>query len=83
MVDLTNLSHIKRIQGEMRMVFDSPSGKEVLEFLEQIAGWYDFNDTDRDQILVSHGKRQLLASIKTLLKHSAEDIQLVAKQKEQ
>jgi hypothetical protein len=83
MIDLTRLDHIKKIQGELRFTFESPSGQESMKFLEQMAGWYDFNENDRDSILVHHGKRQLLASIKTLLKHSAEEIQTLAKQKEQ
>lgn len=83
MVDLTNLSQIKQIQGELRMVFESPSGQEVMKFLEQVCGWYDFNREDPDAILIAHGKRQVLATIKTLLDLPADQVQLVAKQKEQ
>lgn len=83
MIDLTRLDHVKKIQSDLRSVFDSPSGHEVMEFLEEIAGWYDFNQSDKDAILVNHGKRQLLASIKTLLKHSAEEIQSIARQQKE
>ena len=83
MIDLTNLSQIKQIQGELRMVFESPSGQEVMKFLEQICGWYDFNRENPDSILIAHGKRQVLATIKTLLDLPADQVQLVARQKEQ
>lgn len=84
MIDLTRLDHVKKIQSDLRSVFDSPAGHQVMEFLEEICGWYDFNREDPNAVLIAHGKRQVLASIKTLLKHSAEDIQtIVRQQKEQ
>jgi hypothetical protein len=80
MTDLSNLSHVKRIQGELRQVFESPSGQEVMKFLEEICGWYDFSREEPNAILMAHGKRQVLATLKTLLNCSAEQVQLVAKQ---
>jgi hypothetical protein len=82
MIDLKNLDQVKGLQSNMRTVFESPSGKEVISFLEHICGWYDFKETDRDAIMMGHGKRQVLATIKTLLKHSAEQIQAIANLKE-
>jgi hypothetical protein len=78
-IDLTDLKQIRMIQQELHQVFDSPSGKEVMKFLEQACGWYDFSREDPDAILIAHGKRQVLATIKTLLDHPAEQVQLVAK----
>jgi hypothetical protein len=54
-----------------------------MKFLEEVCGWYDFNREDPDAILIAHGKRQVLATIKTLLDLPADQVQLVAKQKEQ
>jgi hypothetical protein len=82
MIDLTRMDHVKQIQGEMRQVFETPSGQEVMKFLEQICGWYDFTREDPDAIMVAHGKRQVLASIKTLLDLPADQIVMIAKQKE-
>lgn len=78
-IDLTDLKQVRMIQQEMHQVFDSPSGKTVMGFLEDICGWYDFNREDPDAILIAHGKRQVIATIKTLLDHPAEQVQLVAK----
>ena len=83
MIDLTRLDQVKLVQGHLRTVFETPAGQEAMKFLEEMAGWFDFNEDNKDRILIAHGKRQLLASIKTLLDHSAEQIQAIAKQKEQ
>jgi hypothetical protein len=80
MIDLTKLDQIKGLQQNMRQVFENPTGQEVMKFLEQVSGWYDFNETDREKILVAHGRRQVLATIKSLLDHPAEHIQQLAKQ---
>jgi hypothetical protein len=83
MTDLSNLAHVKKIQSDMRSTFDSPAGQEVMKFLEEVCGWYDFSQIDPNAVLVAHGKRQVLASIKTLLKHSAEEIQSIARQQKE
>jgi hypothetical protein len=82
MIDLTKLDDVKSLQSDLRATFDTPSGKVVMSFLEGISGWFDFHETDRDRILVGHGKRQVVASIKTLLTAKAEQIVALAKEKE-
>lgn len=83
MIDLTKVDAVKALQTDLGLCFGSDSGKRVMkEFLEPICGWYDFSETDPNAILIAHGKRQILATIKTLLEHSAEQVVAVAKQKE-
>jgi hypothetical protein len=82
MIDLRRLDQIKNVQAVLRTTFGSDSGKEVMRFLEQICGWFDFNETDKDAILIAHGKRQVLATLKTLLEYKPEEIMAIAKQKE-
>lgn len=74
MIDLTSLSDVKQLQGSMRASLGNEHGKDTMKFLEQICGWFDFNQTDPNQILISHGKRQVLATIKTLLELTPEQI---------
>lgn len=74
MIDLTNINQIKGLQSNMHVVFDSPPGKEVLAFLEQICGWYDVGDTETEIVLNKNGKRQVLATIKTLLELTPEQV---------
>lgn len=82
MIDLKDLKQIKATQQELRYVFESPSGQEVMKFLEQICGWYDHSDTDPNFVLTKNGRRQVLATIKTLLEFPAEQVQAIARAKE-
>ena len=74
MINLQDIEQVKALQLNMRASLDTPQGKEVVTFLEQICGWYDFYETDPNLILINHGKRQVLATIKTLLELTPEEI---------
>ncbi|GEM_PF-4672748 len=74
MIYLTNIDDVRALQSNLRASLDTPQGKEVIEFLEQLCGWYDFIETDPNMILIKHGKRQVLATIKTLLKFNPDQI---------
>ena len=79
MIDLKKMGDVKALQSNMRASLDTPQGKEVISFLEEICGWYDFNEIDPNMILIKHGKRQVLATIKTLLKLNPDQIVALAK----
>ena len=83
MIKLTNLNEVKALQSNLRATFDHPAGKEIMKFLEQVCGWYDFSESDKERIAIGHGKRQVLATIKTLLKLSPDQIVSMAKEKEE
>lgn len=85
MIDLKNYQYVKTLQSNLRATFDTPSGKEVMEFLEEACGWWEsiFDPTNRDQVLINDGKRQVVATIKTLLRLTPEQINALAKTKEQ
>lgn len=82
--NLTDLEYVKGLQSNLRVVFETDSGKEVMRFLEIACGWYQsiFDPTNRDMCLINDGKRQVLATIKTLLEVSPEQITALAKEKE-
>lgn len=80
MINLSKIEDVQVLQSNLRASMDTPQGKEVIAFLEQICGWYDFSETDRNLILINHGKRQVLASIKTLLKCNPEQIVQLTKE---
>jgi hypothetical protein len=73
-IDLARLDDVKALQSNLRSSIETPPGKEVMKFLEEICGWYDFAETEPNQILIKHGKRQVLATLKTLLEQPAEVI---------
>ena len=74
MIDLRKIEDVRMLQSNLRASLDTPQGKEVITFLEEICGWYDFSETDPNMILIKHGKRGVLATIKTLLKLSPDQI---------
>ena len=80
---LDDIRYVKDLQNNLR-IFDSPQGKEVMRFLETACGWYEsiFDPVNRDIILLNAGKREVLATIKTLLESTPEQIVALAKQKE-
>jgi hypothetical protein len=79
---LTDIEYVKTLKSNLRATLDTEAGKEVIAFLEDLSGWYEFGDTDPNIILIKHGKRQVLATIKTLLRLTPEQIVAIAKQKE-
>lgn len=78
MIDLKNIHDVKALQSNLHVMFDGPPGKEGMRYLEQICGWYDFNEIQTEPILIGHGKRQVLANIKTLLKLKPEQVVALA-----
>lgn len=74
MIDLTNIEEVKVLQSNLRATLDTPSGIEVMQFLDELCGWYDFSESSPDLILIAHGKRQVLATLKTLLRLTPEQV---------
>lgn len=74
MTILNDIDAVRALKSNLRASLDTPQGKEVIKFLEELCGWYDFKEADTDTILIRTGKRQVLATLKTLLKLSAEEI---------
>lgn len=80
MFDLSDIDQVKALQTNLRSSLDSPQGKEVVRFLEQLCGWYDFHEVEPHLLQISHGKRQVLATIKTLLNNTPEHIVAITKE---
>lgn len=81
---MTDISDVKALQSNLHATFDGPQGQEVMRWLEDIVG-YDasiFDPLSKENTWIQDGKRQVVATIKTLLKHKAEDIVSLAKSKE-
>ena len=74
MTDLAKIEDVRALQANLRATLETPAGKEVITFLEEICGWYDFSEVEPSMILIKHGKRQVLATLKTLLKLNPEQI---------
>jgi len=84
MINMSDDRDVQGLKSNIHAVFDTPQGKEVLDFLEQACGWYEsiFDPQNKDLILINAGRREVLATIKTILKHSPDHIVALAQQKE-
>ena len=74
MIRINSIDDIKALQSNLRATLGNDTGKEIMKFLESVCGWYDFKETDPQKILIAHGKRQVLATIKTLLDKTPEQV---------
>lgn len=75
--------YIAGLKSNMHATFDTPQGKEVLRFLEVSCGWYRSIYTpgqDSETALISDGRRQVIATIKTFLECEPDQIATLAKQ---
>jgi hypothetical protein len=76
---MIDIEYVKGLQSNIHATFDSPQGKEVIKFLEKTCFWYQTEISEnRDSTLVNVGKRQVLATIKTLMELSADQIVALA-----
>lgn len=72
MIDLSNPKEVKMIQDSLKHL--PLWHKDNMDLLEQLCGWYDFHERNPDMILMNHGKRQVLATLKTLLECTPEQV---------
>jgi len=82
---MTDIDYVKTLKANLRTTFESPQGKEVMKFLEEAVGYDNtvFDPVNRDMVLINDGKRQVVATIKTLLKLDPEQIVALAVAKEE
>lgn len=80
--NLLDIEYVQGLQSNLRASLGSNEGAEVILFLEEISGWYDFSSRETNEILINHGKRQILATIKTLLRLKPEEIVAIAEREQ-
>ena len=85
MNNMTDKNYVSGLKSNMHACFDTPQGKEVMRFLELTGCWYRscWDPQHPDMTLINDGKRQVVATIKTILECSPEQIINLAKQKEE
>lgn len=76
MVDFTDRDSVKNLKANMHVCFDTPPGKEVMDFLERICNWYPSagDPVETNEVIGRDARRQALATIKTILKCSPEQL---------
>jgi len=80
MIDLQNVDDVRTLQSNLKASLETDAGKEVIMWLEEVCGWYDFTEQDPNTILIKHGKRQVLATLKTLIKLQPEQVVALSQQ---
>ena len=84
MIDMTDVNVVKGVIDNVSLTFNTESGKEVMRFLEQSCGWYEsiYDPSDTNRVLLNAGRREVLATIKTLLKLTPDEVVALVKSKE-
>ena len=82
--DLKDLDFVQGLQKNIQASLETPQGQEVMRFLEDLVG-YDsaiYDPESKENTWVRDGARQVVTTLKTLMKHKADDIVSLAKSKE-
>lgn len=70
------LLEAKALKINVHATFDSPSGKEVMKYLEKIGAWtptvYDSGETN--EIIARDANRRLIGTLKSIMLLTAEQI---------
>lgn len=78
------IDQIKELQADVKAVFSTPAGERVMEYLERAGCWYEsiYDSSDPQRTLINAGRREVIATIKTLLKNLPEEIELIVNREE-
>lgn len=85
MKKMEDKEYIKGLQSNLRVVFETAAGKEVMAFLEEAVG-YDasiFDPASRENTWIQDGKRQVVATIKSLMKLTPDQVVAMTTEKEE
>jgi len=82
--DLKDIDYVKALQSNLHVMFDGQPGQEVMLFLEDAVAYHGsvWDPASRENTWIQDGKRQVVATLKTLLREKPETITALAKQKE-
>lgn len=83
-MNLTDRDYVEGLKSNFHATFDSVQGKEVIKFLEKTCCWYQSTLMPGHPELSQQndGKRQVLATIKTILELNVDQIVQLANEKE-
>jgi len=82
--NLTDIRYVRNLQANLRASLDSPAGKEVMRFIENIGGWTPsvFDTLETNEVIARDATRRLIGTLKSLLELSPEQIVAMAKERE-
>lgn len=70
---------IDSLKQSYHALFDTPQGEEVMEHLESICNWYPtvYDSKETNEVIMRDAKRQVLATIKTILTCSPNQLHIL------
>lgn len=76
MIKVESVEDFKRLKQQCHTCFEHKAGEEWLEFMEAICNWYPLpvDSSETNDIVARDARRQVLATIKTFLKCSPEEL---------
>lgn len=82
---MTDPSYVGALKSNMHAVFSTPQGKEIMRWMEISCGWYHsvYSPQDPSLTLINDGKRQVIATIKTIMDLNVEQIIELSRGKEE
>ncbi len=82
MFDLRDIDQVRGLQSNLRTTFESPQGKEVMKFMQQLGCWYPtaFDSMETNAIIARDANRRMLGTIRTLLELTPEQVIALANQ---
>lgn len=70
---------IAALKSNFHVVFDSPQGKEVLDYLKKICSWYPtvYDSSDTNLIIARDANRKIVGTIETILRLNADQLKQI------
>lgn len=83
-MDLRDVEYVKGLQQNLRSSLDTPQGREVMKFLDALVGYNSsiYDPASKENTWIRDGARQVVATIKSIMFNTPEDIVFLAKRKE-
>lgn len=82
---MTDPEYVKALKANLHTVFGTPQGQEVMRWLEISCGWYHsvYSPQDPNMTLINDGKRQVVATIKTVMECTVDQVVAMTTVKEE
>lgn len=83
-MNLTDKDYVRKLKSNVHATFESPHGQEVMKFLEATCCWYQsiYDPNAPEMALVNDGKRQVIATLKTIMELTTEQLVVLAQKTE-
>lgn len=80
MINMSDLGQVRKLKQDLHLVFDTPQGKDVLRFMQELGGWYPtvWDSMETNDIIARDANRKLLGTIRTILELAPEQIVVLA-----